>query len=101
MRLTSLAPRVALASLAILLVSPRLPAQATWPGTSWETIAPALSEIDYTPYPVASRVGPIVGELYGLGDPERSFNFGLELLLDGFERLIASKGKVDATPASA
>lgn len=67
----------------------------------WETIAPALNEIDYTPYPVASRVGPIVGELYGLGDPERSFNFGLELLLDGFERLIASKGKVDATPASA
>ena len=35
------------------------------------------------------------------GDPERSFNFGLELLLDGFERLIASKGKVDATRPSA
>jgi AcrR family transcriptional regulator len=71
----------------------------------WERVAPALQEIDYTPYPVAARVGPIVGELYGLGDPERAFNFGLELLLDGFERLIAGKaslgGKVDGAGPSA
>jgi AcrR family transcriptional regulator len=67
----------------------------------WERVAPALEAVDFTPYPVAGRVGPIVGELYGLGDPERSFNFGLELLLDGFERLIASKGKVDGTAPSA
>jgi hypothetical protein len=67
----------------------------------WERVSPALEDIDYSPYPVASRVGPIVGELYGLGDPERSFNFGLELLLDGFERLIESKRKVDAKPRSA
>jgi hypothetical protein len=67
----------------------------------WYRIAPFLETMDYTPYPVANRVGPIVGELYGVGDPERAFSFGLELLLDGFERLIASKGKVDAKAASA
>ncbi len=71
----------------------------------WQRVSPALERIDYTPYPVAARVGPIVGELYGLGDPEQAFNFGLNLILDGFERLIASKatfgGKVDAKPQSA
>jgi AcrR family transcriptional regulator len=71
----------------------------------WECVSPALEGVDFSPYPVASRVGPIVGELYGLGDPERAFNFGLELLLDGFERLIAKrvseKGKVDAAAPSA
>lgn len=59
----------------------------------WYSVAPFLQTVDYSPYPVASRVGPIVGELYGVGDPERAFNFGLELLLDGFERLIGTKGK--------
>jgi AcrR family transcriptional regulator len=57
----------------------------------WHRVSPGLEKLDYTPYPVASRVGPIVGELYGAGDPDRAFAFGLDLLLDGFERLIASK----------
>ncbi len=79
----------------------------------WHAVAPFLGTLDYSPYPVASRVGPIVGELYGVGDPERAFEFGLELLLDGFEKLIASRprqgcahagpplGSIDAGPPSA
>ena len=54
----------------------------------WHTIAPYLETIDFTPYPVSSRVGPVVGELYGLGDPDMAFTFGLDRLLDGFAVLI-------------
>lgn len=57
----------------------------------WHRVSPGLQDIDYGPYPVASRVGPIVGELYGVGDPDRAFAFGLDLLLAGFERLIEGK----------
>jgi AcrR family transcriptional regulator len=57
----------------------------------WARVSPGLQAIDFSPYPVASRIGPVVGELYGTGDNERAFAFGLALLLDGFERLIASK----------
>ncbi|MDC9822559.1 TetR/AcrR family transcriptional regulator [Devosia sp. ZB163] len=57
----------------------------------WYTIAPFLETIDFSPYPVANRVGPVVGELYGLGDPDLAFDFGLERLLDGLERLIEGK----------
>lgn len=59
----------------------------------WQTIAPFLETLDYSPYPVASRVGPIVGELYGLGDPDRAFEFGLAVILDGLEKLVASKSR--------
>jgi AcrR family transcriptional regulator len=54
----------------------------------WLKIAPYLERVDYSPYPVASRVGNVVGELYGLGDPEMAFRFGLERLLDGFAMLM-------------
>lgn len=54
----------------------------------WYSIAPFLETLDFSPYSVASRVGPVVGELYGLGDPERAFTFGLERLLDGIAVLI-------------
>jgi AcrR family transcriptional regulator len=54
----------------------------------WYTIEPYLSTRDYSPYPVAQRIGPIIGELYGLGDPDMSFKFGIERLLDGFAVLI-------------
>jgi AcrR family transcriptional regulator len=57
----------------------------------WNRVSPGLAAIDFGPYPVASRVGPIVGELYGTGDSDRAFAFGLNLLLDGFERLIEGK----------
>ena len=54
----------------------------------WYTIEPYLSTRDFSPYPVSNRIGPIVGELYGLGDPDLSFRFGIERLLDGFAVLI-------------
>ena len=57
----------------------------------WYAVAPFLESVDFSPYPVASRVGPVVGELYGLGDPDRAFDFGLERLLDGLDRLVAGK----------
>lgn len=57
----------------------------------WLAIAPFMETLDYSSYPAVSRVGPVVGELYGLGDPERAFAFGLERLLDGLGTLIARK----------
>ncbi|QCI67964.1 TetR/AcrR family transcriptional regulator [Phreatobacter stygius] len=57
----------------------------------WHTIAPFLETVDFSAYPTANRVGPVVGELYGLGDPEQAFAFGLERLLDGIGVLIARK----------
>ncbi|MBJ3786076.1 TetR/AcrR family transcriptional regulator [Devosia sediminis] len=62
----------------------------------WYAIAPFLETIDWAPYPVASRVGPVVGELYGLGDPDRAFTFGLERMLDGIEAMIARKAALRA-----
>jgi AcrR family transcriptional regulator len=58
----------------------------------WHAIAPFLETVDFSPYPVASRIGPVVGELYGLGDPDRAFEFGLECLLDGLAVMIEKKG---------
>jgi AcrR family transcriptional regulator len=57
----------------------------------WYAIAPFLETVDFSPYPVASKVGSVVGELYGLGDPDRAFQFGLARLLDGVDVLIAGK----------
>lgn len=57
----------------------------------WHAIAPFLATLDFSPYPVASRIGPVVGELYGLGDPDRAFAFGLERILGGLELLIEGK----------
>lgn len=57
----------------------------------WYTIAPFLESIDFSAYPVSSRVGPVVGELYGLGNPDMAFDFGLERILDGLATLIGSK----------
>jgi AcrR family transcriptional regulator len=59
----------------------------------WYRIQPFLETIDYTPYPVASRVGPVVGEIYGLGDPDRAFEFGLERMLDGLAIMIEAAAR--------
>jgi len=68
----------------------------------WYTIEPFLSTMDFSPYPVASRVGAVVGELYGLGDPDLAFDFGLERILDGLERLVEGKAsRTDVIPAKA
>lgn len=57
----------------------------------WQRIEPFLVSLVDWDYPIASRVGPIVGAEYGLGDPERAFRFGLARFLDGMEMMIASK----------
>jgi AcrR family transcriptional regulator len=57
----------------------------------WYSIAPFLETLDFSPYPVANRIGPVVGEAYGLGDPEMAFDFGLERILDGLAILIEGK----------
>lgn len=57
----------------------------------WYTIEPFMMTLDFSPYPISSRIGQIVGEEYGLGDPDRAFRFGLERFLDGMELLIERK----------
>ncbi|WP_332716799.1 TetR/AcrR family transcriptional regulator [Pelagibacterium mangrovi] len=57
----------------------------------WHKIEPFLETLDYSPYPISSRVGPITGAEYGAGDPERTFRFGLERFLDGMEMMLARK----------
>lgn len=57
----------------------------------WYAVAPFFETLDFTPYPVSSRVGPVAGQTYGLGDPERAFRFGLERFLDGLAALIARR----------
>ncbi|HCT81701.1 MAG TPA: TetR family transcriptional regulator [Micromonosporaceae bacterium] len=56
----------------------------------WEAHSPLLEKVwDGKSYPVATRVGETAGQEYGAGDPERSFEFGLQRLLDGVSALIA------------
>lgn len=56
----------------------------------WELNAPVLEQVIATDdFPISGRVGQAVGEAYGLGDPDVAFEFGLGLLLDGVEALIA------------
>lgn len=71
--------------------------QSVWKDTGmsdnewWFAIAPFLETLDYSPYPISSRVGPVVGEAYGVGDPLRAFRFGLDRFLDGMTLLIERK----------
>ena len=57
----------------------------------WEKVAPFLNTVDFSPYPVGSRVGPVVGEAYGAHDPQRAFDFGLQRVLDGLAVFIDGK----------
>lgn len=55
----------------------------------WAATEPYLARVfDPERYPTAARVGPVAGEELGAGDPARSFEFGLERLLDGIGVLI-------------
>ncbi len=65
----------------------------------WERVAPFLETVDFSPYPVSSRVGPVVGAAYGAHDPQRAFEFGLERLLDGLALFI--EARQDRKPVSA
>lgn len=52
----------------------------------WARTAVVLDEVmDPDAYPVSGRVGQAAGEEYGLGDAERSYRFGLEVLIAGLE----------------
>ncbi|NJQ06070.1 TetR/AcrR family transcriptional regulator [Streptomyces lonarensis] len=64
----------------------------------WQAVEPLLNEVwPVGRYPVADRVGPVVGELYGARiPPEQSFAFGLERLLDGVAALIEGQGREGA-----
>lgn len=49
----------------------------------WQHILPFLKTLDFSDFPVLSRVGPITGAEYGAGDPRRTFEFARERFLDG------------------
>ncbi|MFC4909953.1 TetR/AcrR family transcriptional regulator [Actinomadura gamaensis] len=59
----------------------------------WEATAPFLEkQVDLSRYPLGSRVGSAAGEAYGSPvGPEYAFEFGLALILDGIEALIAAR----------
>lgn len=56
----------------------------------WEINAPVLERVmPADAYPISGRVGQVAGEEYNaVGDPERSFLFGLDRILDGLEQLL-------------
>lgn len=60
----------------------------------WDAAAPVLMTVfDPARFPVAARVGAAVGEAHHSAfSPEHSFEFGLEMILDGVARLVASRG---------
>ncbi len=55
---------------------------------------PYVSQVfDAERFPTAARVGPVAGEEVGAYDPARSFEFGLERLLDGIGVLILNPSR--------
>ncbi len=56
----------------------------------WEINAPVLERVmPAGAYPISGRVGTVAGQEYNaVADPERSFHFGLDRILDGLERLL-------------
>ncbi len=56
----------------------------------WEVVGPELAVVmPPGKYPLAGRVGTVVGEYYsGPGDPDAGFELGLQVLLDGLESRI-------------
>ncbi|XVQ08478.1 TetR/AcrR family transcriptional regulator [Spirillospora sp. CA-255316] len=59
----------------------------------WEATAPVLEKlIDFSRYPLGSRVGTVAGQEYGGAvGPGHAFEFGLERVLDGIEALIRTR----------
>jgi len=59
----------------------------------WATFQPLLEKVfDPSKYPTATRVGAAAGEEFQAASaPERTFEFGLERLLDGVAALIGSR----------
>ncbi|GLW09659.1 TetR family transcriptional regulator [Microtetraspora sp. NBRC 13810] len=63
----------------------------------WEAWAPVLGKVlDEGRHPVAARVGSAAGREYGAAyAPERSFEFGLQRLLDGIEVFVRGRSGRD------
>jgi hypothetical protein len=59
----------------------------------WRRVEPVLKTLDFSPYPVALRVGPVTGEAYGAHDPAGAFSFGLARVLDGLALFIEPRRK--------
>ena len=59
----------------------------------WSAQAPLLDQvIDPDRFPVATRVGTAATEAYrGLWDPDHTFEFGLQRVLDGIEALVGAR----------
>lgn len=59
----------------------------------WQTYAPLLEQVfDPDRYPIAARVGGVSGAEYGApSDPARSFEFGLQRVLDGIEAFVRAR----------
>jgi AcrR family transcriptional regulator len=59
----------------------------------WRARAPILGRlVDYSQYPIASRVGSAAGEAYNSAyDADAAFEFGLQRVLDGIEALIRTR----------
>lgn len=59
----------------------------------WDAAAPVLMTVfDPARYPVAARVGGAVGEQHQSAySPEHSFDFGLEMILDGVAKLVTAR----------
>jgi AcrR family transcriptional regulator len=56
----------------------------------WEINAPVLERVmPLGAYPISGRVGQVAGQEYNaVGDPGRSFQFGLDCIIDGLEHLL-------------
>ena len=59
----------------------------------WAVNAPVLERVmPPGAYPISGRVGTVAGQEYNaVGDPERSFTFGLDRILDGLEQLLTAE----------
>lgn len=68
----------------------------------WAAVEPVFTEVwPAGRYPVAERVGPVVGERHGARiPPETAFAFGLDRLLDGLAALLATRGGDEAATPS-
>ena len=67
----------------------------------WAVNAPVLERLmPPGAYPLAGRVGTTAGEEYNaVGDPDRSFRFALDRLLDGVELLLSRQPGAQRQPA--
>lgn len=60
----------------------------------WAATGPLLAElVDPEAYPTATRVGTAAGEAHGAAySPDHAYEFGLQRILDGLDRLPAAEG---------